>query len=230
MATATENIQGNIIILGATGATGLQLVEQALARGYRVTAPVRNLKKLKHIENKNLEVVQCDLMNPIDLAKHMKGRTAVLSALGYPGYTIWPITFYEDSIRSIVTAMRQANIKRFIGITSMYSKYQPQYPFMIRFLIRPMISRTLDSMFNMEEHLEKECQDLEYTIIRPPVLVNDSIIESEIKVCENDYQFPDQSTVMRIPRANVARFMLDILKDKRYIRQGLAIDMPKNTT
>jgi hypothetical protein len=32
---------------------------------------------------------------------------------------------------------------------------------------------------------------------------------------------------MRIPRANVARFMLDILKDEKYSRQGIAIDMPK---
>ncbi|CAF1427482.1 unnamed protein product [Rotaria sordida] len=229
MATVTEDIKDKIVILGATGPSGLQLVQQALAQGYQVTALVRNPKKLEHIENKNLQVIQCDIMNPMELAKHMTNHTAVLSALGYPGLSIWPITFYEDSIKSIVLAMRNANIKRFIGITSTYSKYQSIYPFMIRYLIRPIISRTLDSMFNMEQYLEKECQDLEYTIIRPPGLTNNSIIEQEVKVCENDYYFPDQSTVISIPRANVARFMLDILKDNKYIRQGIAIGMPKNT-
>ncbi|CAF3888934.1 unnamed protein product [Rotaria sordida] len=219
MATVTEDIKDKIVILGATGPSGLQLVQQALAQGYQVTALVRNPKKLEHIENKNLQVIQCDIMNPMELAKHMTNHTAVLSALGYPGLSIWPITFYEDSIKSIVLAMRNANIKRFIGITSTYSKYQSIYPFMIRYLIRPIISRTLDSMFNMEQYLEKECQDLEYTIIRPPGLTNNSIIEQEVKVCENDYYFPDQSTVISIPRANVARFMLDILKDNKYIRQ-----------
>lgn len=53
------------------------------------------------------------------------------------------------------------------------------------------------------------------------------ILEKEVKVCEDDYFFPDYSTANRIPRANVARFMLDILKDGKYIRQGVAIDMPK---
>jgi hypothetical protein len=56
MATSNENINGHLVILGATGATGLHLVQQALARGYKVTAPVRNPQKLVHVENKNLEV------------------------------------------------------------------------------------------------------------------------------------------------------------------------------
>ena len=53
---------------------------------------------------------------------------------------------------------------------------QPEkYPFMFRIIIRPMIGRHLDSMFMMEEYLENECQDIEYTVIRPPGLVNDPI-------------------------------------------------------
>jgi hypothetical protein len=54
-----------------------------------------------------------------------------------------------------------------------------------------------------------------------------AFVEKEVKVCEDDYFFPDRSTATRIPRANVARFMLDILKDNKYIQQGVAIDMPK---
>ena len=56
MATAIETTEGNIVILGATGGTGLQLIEQALEEGYHVMAPVRNPKKLEHIQHKNLEV------------------------------------------------------------------------------------------------------------------------------------------------------------------------------
>ena len=111
-------------------------------------------------------------------------------------------------------------------------------------MIRPMIGRHLDSMFVMEEYLDKECQDLDYTVVRPPRLMDEPIfgqcrtsphkflffsrLEKEVKVCENDYHFPDQSTAMRIPRSNVARFMLDLFKEKKFLRQGIAIDMPKN--
>jgi putative NADH-flavin reductase len=56
MATSMDNTKGNLIIVGATGNTGLQLVEQALARNYKVTALVRNSQKLAQFEHKNLQV------------------------------------------------------------------------------------------------------------------------------------------------------------------------------
>jgi hypothetical protein len=53
-------------------------------------------------------------------------------------------------------------------------------------------------------------------------------LEKETKVCANDYYIPNETTAMSIPRANVARFMLDLLTNEKYIRQGIAIDMVKN--
>lgn len=61
-------------------------------------------------------------MNPDELSKHFNGRLAVLSALGQPGFHMKALTFYQDSIKSLVTAMRTANIKRLICMTSMYTK------------------------------------------------------------------------------------------------------------
>jgi hypothetical protein len=61
-------------------------------------------------------------MNPLELTTHMEGRTAVLSALGQPGLQISGMTFYEDSMKSIVTAMRNAKVKRLICMTSFYTK------------------------------------------------------------------------------------------------------------
>jgi len=53
---AVGSSKGKIAIVGATGSTGLQLVKQALARGYKVVAPVRNPSKLANISHNNLEV------------------------------------------------------------------------------------------------------------------------------------------------------------------------------
>ena len=61
-------------------------------------------------------------MNPLDMTAHMEGRIAVLSALGQPGLQISAMTFYEDSMKSIVTAMRNAKIKRLICVTAFYTK------------------------------------------------------------------------------------------------------------
>jgi hypothetical protein len=46
-------------------------------------------------------------------------------------------------------------------------------------------------------------------------------------VIVDQYFFPDYSTQVQIPRANVARFMLDALENKQYIQKGVAIDLPK---
>jgi len=56
MATSRDATKGNIVIVGATGNSGLQLVEQALERNYLVTALVRNPEKLAHIQHKHLDV------------------------------------------------------------------------------------------------------------------------------------------------------------------------------
>lgn len=56
MATSLDGTKGTIVILGATGNTGLQLVEQALERNYKVIAPVRSPEKLTQLTHKHLQV------------------------------------------------------------------------------------------------------------------------------------------------------------------------------
>lgn len=56
MASSLDDIKGHLAIFGATGNTGLQLVEQALLRQYKVTALVRNPEKLTKLEHKHLKV------------------------------------------------------------------------------------------------------------------------------------------------------------------------------
>jgi len=56
MASSTDETKGKLVILGATGNTGLQLVQQALDRNYKVTAIVRSPEKLAHIQHKHLQV------------------------------------------------------------------------------------------------------------------------------------------------------------------------------
>ncbi|CAF1185876.1 unnamed protein product, partial [Didymodactylos carnosus] len=66
--------------------------------------------------------VQCDLMNPLDLASKMEDHDVALSTLGQAGLQISAMTFYEDSMKSIITAMRNSKIKHLICITAFYTK------------------------------------------------------------------------------------------------------------
>jgi putative NADH-flavin reductase len=63
-------------VLGAAGATGIPLVEQALAAGHRVTALVRSGQKLT-ITNPNLHVVEGDATDRAAVSEAMNGGDAV---------------------------------------------------------------------------------------------------------------------------------------------------------
>src|SRR5437879_9768477 len=71
-----------ILIIGATGGTGRQLVRQALEQGHQVTAFVRKPKKLK-IEHANLRVVKGNVLDYASVESAMRDQNAVVCALGH---------------------------------------------------------------------------------------------------------------------------------------------------
>ena len=71
----------NLVIFGATGGIGRQVLEQAIIAGHDVTAVVRDPKKLS---GQKVRVVTADLamVNPTVLAAAIAGADAVISGLG----------------------------------------------------------------------------------------------------------------------------------------------------
>jgi NAD(P)H-binding len=87
MSTRPGPMQPSVLLLGGTGRTGLQVLDQLLARGIPVRAIVRSPGKLPRAlaENPGLTVVTADLLSLGDdeLRTHVLGRTAVISCLGH---------------------------------------------------------------------------------------------------------------------------------------------------
>src|SRR5687768_9163095 len=99
-----------LIIFGATGSVGRQLVMQALELGHEVTAFTRNTDSLKEIPNKNLHIRQGDVLNAISVYEAVKGHDAVMCSLGAGRKGV----VRSKGTENIVNAMKQAGIKRFI--------------------------------------------------------------------------------------------------------------------
>lgn len=70
-----------LLIFGASGKTGRELVKQSLAQGHEVTALVRNPAKFS-LTHQSLHVVQGDILRYETVESAMRGQDAVLSALG----------------------------------------------------------------------------------------------------------------------------------------------------
>ena len=70
-----------IIIFGATGGIGRQVVNQALQQGHVVTAFARHADKVG-IQHPNLSIASGDVMDPVSVERAIAGQDAVLVSIG----------------------------------------------------------------------------------------------------------------------------------------------------
>src|SRR5260370_7187987 len=70
-----------LIVLGATGGTGLEIVRRAIEHGHSVTAFVRSPERLKPFGDR-VTVQQGDLLNRDELERVIQGHDAVVSGFG----------------------------------------------------------------------------------------------------------------------------------------------------
>ena len=68
-----------LIVLGATGGTGIEIVRQAIELGHSVTALVRSPDRLKPFRDR-ITVAQGNLLNSSELEQAIKGHDAPVSA------------------------------------------------------------------------------------------------------------------------------------------------------
>lgn len=200
-----------ILIIGATGGTGRQLVEQALKQGHQVTALVRNPAKLS-IEHPNLRVVKGDVLDYATLEPAMSGQNAVLCALGHKRF-FGPSRILSEGTANILRAMQSGGVGRFIcesslGIGNSAGRVGPLATLFVYPLILPFYAW---DKLRQEKLIEES--DLDWVIVRPAALTNGAArgrYRHGPKV--GSYLLP-----VRISRADVADFMLRQLTDDHYL-------------
>ena len=103
-----------LIVFGATGTVGKEIVKQALYNGNKVKAFGRNVFTEGLPENENLELVQGALFDESEVLKAIKGCDAVLSAIG--GATDGTDKTRSLGMKNIVTQMEKAGVKKIIAL------------------------------------------------------------------------------------------------------------------
>ncbi|HMU11416.1 MAG TPA: SDR family oxidoreductase [Ferruginibacter sp.] len=104
----------NLIVFGATGLVGKQLVQQALFNGHHVKAFGRNVFTTDFLETKDLELVQGALFDATEVYNAIKGCDAVLSAIG-GGFDSGDKT-RTLGMKNIIAQMKKAGVQRIIAI------------------------------------------------------------------------------------------------------------------
>jgi putative NADH-flavin reductase len=204
-----------LAIFGATGKTGHQLVEQALAAGHSVHALARDPAKMR-IQHENLRVIAGNALDPVSVAEAVQGTEVVLSALGIGAGN--PEGAITQSVRNIVDAMHGHRLRRIIVMSSLGigdSKGQIPLTFKMAILAIPILRATMADIGRMEDFIRGT--DLDWIIVRPGGLQD--------KPARGDYQVSTGRELRagEIPRADVAAFMLKQLTDATYVRQAPGI-------
>lgn len=196
-----------IFILGATGGTGLSLVDQARERGHTVTAFVRSPGKLG-APREGVTVVQGDPRDAVALAAALPGHDAVLSALGSPG--VGRTNILGDCARSTVSAMATAGVRRLLVVSAaVLFRGSGIFPALLRYTLLRNVAADSTEM----ERVVME-SNLDWTIARPPRLTHGPRTE-RYRVA--DGRMPPGTPV--VSRADVAHFLLDDLANRKHLRQ-----------
>jgi len=157
-----------LIVLGATGGIGGQVVEQALAAGHEVTAVVRRPSAIT-LRHERLEVIRGDVLEPDTLAQAFVGNDVVVSTIGVR--TRGVTTLYSAGTANIIQVMQAARMRRLICISA--DGLEPG-PNIMRWIAKPLLWRVFKDSYTDLVRMEAEVKasGLDWTIMRPPMLTN----------------------------------------------------------
>lgn len=216
---AAMSFSERIVVFGATGGVGSQVVRQALSMEHHVVAIVRARSPFT-MSHPGLEMIRvAGLEDPARLAPALEGAAAAISAIGPRGRKEGPVVSTATS--AILAAMEAAGVRRLVVVSAVpVGRVPPGESVINRAVLLPVIRWLLRDLYADLAAMEQLVQqsEAEWTIIRPPRLIN--------RPLTGIYRSKIGGNVPRgysISRANVAHAILAALDDPQTIRQLLGV-------
>jgi putative NADH-flavin reductase len=206
-----------VLVFGASGATGREVVRQALDLGHSVNAFVRDPKKFE-IRHPELGLMVGDVTQYASVARAVSGQDAVVSALG-SGNSLSSHPALGDGVQNIIRAMDHAGVRRFVYLSMLgVGKSGRQLGFVDRYIVLPLLLRNVVADHAREEALITQ-STLDWVIVRPPRLTNGPYT-GRYRSGEDVREGKPSAS---ISRADVAGFMIEQLTDERYLHRAPAV-------
>jgi uncharacterized protein YbjT (DUF2867 family) len=208
-----------IVVLGAAGRTGRLVVEQALTRGDAVVAYVRNPYGIAR--SPGLEIAVGQLDDTLALRAAIDGADAVLVCLGTQGKRMKKnVDLMQKSVPSIINAMKEGNVSRLV----LESAYGVGDTARTAGLIARVVYKTVvGAIYQDKERSEALLpgSGLKWTSVYPVMLTDGAPADAvEVRPMTRVHKV---AGLPKVPRANVARVMLDAARDDRTIGERLLV-------
>lgn len=203
-----------ILIVGATGALGRDVVKAALQDGHDTAALIRDPARAGLPAT--VELVPGDVLDAASLRTAVEGREAVICALGTPSPRR-ASTLLQEGTRNLVVAMGQAGVRRLVCVTLLGTGRSRANA---SFIYRQVILRALAPMLPDKQAQEDVVRgsELDWTLVRPPRFTAGTP-GGELRVVTEG----QPGRVGHIVRPDLARFLLDCATDHRHVREALAV-------
>jgi hypothetical protein len=218
-----------ILVVGASGATGRQLVEQLLKRELNVKVIVRSPEKLPKAwkSNNRLLIISASILELSDteMSKHLDGCHAIASCLGHnislKGMYGQPRRLVTDTARRLSKAINinkpKKPVKYILMNTTGNSNRDLNEPIslaercvigLLRLLIPPHVDNEKAADY-LRTKIGHSDHFIEWVVVRPDGLVNEEeVTEYEL------YPSPIRSAIFnagKTSRINVGHFMADLI-------------------
>jgi len=170
-----------VFVAGATGGTGIQVVNLLLEKNHKVRALVRDLERAKSIlkTHENLELVIGDVNNIDSIKKNLHNVDGIICTIGASGTWFGPSTPYKIDylgVRNLIDATKSENINNFVLVSSTSVTHT--------FSILTLLGRIGHWKVQGENHLKKS--GLNYFIVRPAGLTNELTAVPKLEFRQDD--------------------------------------------
>lgn len=207
----------NIVVLGANGGIGNQVMLQALNAGHKVTAVLRTPSKLQ-TTHPNLQIVQGDVMKTDALDEHLKNKDVVISAIGKN--SLKKTTLYSQGNKNLIEAMKKAGTNRAFFISASGLEVNPTHSILIKFatklILQPLLRNMYADLWRMEKIIRES--NINWTIMRPPKLLDGPVTRTYRTAIDMQV-----NNGLNISRADVAHFIVHNLTNEKIVNKTVEV-------
>jgi uncharacterized protein len=205
-----------LIVFGATGMVGRQLVQQALFKQNHVKAFGRNVYTTDYLETENLQLVQGALFDEGEVFNAIKGCNAVVSAIG--GSIDGTDKTRTLGIKNIIKQMQKVGVKRIIAIGGLGVLNADENSLLVDKEDYPAEYKAVGLEHKKAYELLNE-SGLDWTFVCPPNIINAGPTGSYVTKAG----YPPEENKYKINAGDLAMFMLNELEKNEYVRQRVGI-------
>ena len=204
-----------ILIIGATSETGQLIVEKCIESSIDVKALIRNPKRLGDFPK--IEVLEGNVLDYEQVTLALNGCDAVICVLGASqGEKIGNTR--SKGTENLINAMKSTNVSRMITVSTIGIGDSVNNMSLFSKIIYPLIigkARLLEAQ--KQENLIIN-SGLQWTIVRPPRLINNTK-QQEVRVGEElATNFSDA-----LSRVNLAKFLVELLEQNSFVQKTITV-------